>query len=158
MYIFQKAYKKVKEKDGTLTAVLLLPSPPNEYRRFKEVVKEVIMQLNEERESNPWRLKILSRDTSERSPESNYSDIYNADVIIAECSEKKPNIFYMLGLAHATGVPVCSCYRIAEKGDEIDIPFNVHGRQSLTYIVSDIQSQYLLNQHLKEWIIKNEKN
>ena len=159
MYIFQKTYTNITQpKEDALTAVLLLPSSPqNEMVRFAQIVESAFQQLNASKTSNPWELQVLSLTTSERSPCFNYSAIYNADIIIAECTYKKPNIFYMLGLAHATGVPVCSCYKTVD-GQTVDIPFNVHGRQSLSYSLKTISLQQELKNRLQEWVVKNEQN
>ena len=158
MYIFQKTYSKIESEGNERTLVMLLPSSHQlEMNRFVQIVNDVINQLNRNRSGSPWSLVTLSRNTSERSPAHNYSAIYTADMIIAECSDKKPNVFYMLGLAHSIGVPVCSCYREIQ-GQNIDIPFNVHGRQSLTYSLATVSHQRELKKQLKDWITKYENS
>lgn len=158
MYIFQKTYQDLSIKEKDLSVVLLLPSSAQqEMVRFSQIVENAIREINKTRTRNLWSLRILSHNTNDRSPANNFSEIYNAKVIIAECSEKKPNVFYMLGLAHAVGTPVCSCYRLA-RDHNIDIPFNVHGRQSLTYSLVTTKYQQELKNQLIEWILKNEEN
>ena len=159
MYILQKVYNEITPSEDAYTAVLILPStPPNEMTRFAQLVQSVFKALNEEsRDNKSWVLKVLNQNEQDRSPESNYSCIYNADIVIAECSEKKPNVFYMIGIAHAVGRPVCSCYKIVAD-QKADIPFNVYGRQSMMYSLSTIGHQKDFKKHLTEWIKQYEKN
>ena len=158
MYIFQKTYRDLNVNEKELSVVLLLPSSTQpEMVRFSQIVDGAIREINKNRRNNLWSLRILSHNTSDRSPSDNFSALYNARLIIAECSEKKPNIFYMLGLAHAVGTPVCSCYRSIQ-GSSIDIPFNVHGRQSLTYSLVKTRYQQELKDQLIDWILKYEEN
>lgn len=160
MYIFQKTYTNIKMKSNELSIVLLMPSEPQQLmNRFAELVKSAIEELNNDETPAVWSLNILSKIPADRSPNNNYSAIYNADLLIAECTEKKPNVFYMLGIAHATGIPVCSCYRKRNKDDRtVDIPFNVHGRQSLAYSLADGEKQDFFKKELVKWIREHEKN
>lgn len=156
MYFLQKIYKeKIDIKsDEKHTVVVILPSTPkNKMIRFEELIKEVIAKINCDLENGVWEYKVLSWKLINRSPIDNYKYIYNSDVVIAECTEKKPNVFYMIGLAHALGRPVCLCYRTNNE-QPIDIPFNVYGRQSLTYSLSTIGFQKELQLKLKRWLIQ----
>jgi hypothetical protein len=57
--------------------------------------------------------------------------IYEADIILCEMSERNPNVFYELGLAHAIGKPAIL---IARKED--DIPFDLRHIRTVIYDVS----------------------
>ena len=157
MYVLQKKQKTVfVPKSTRLVVAVITPSTPhNEIVRFTQIVREVIELINRDFAEPKWDITVLSQVSGERSPSLNYSSIYNADIIIAECSEKKPNVFYMIGLAHAFGRPVCSCYKV-KPGQNADIPFNVHGRQSLTYSLTTTGLQKEFKNNLKEWIKKYE--
>ena len=159
MYLLQKNYETivVPQKSHLVVVAILPSSPDKDINRFKQLIQEVIRNINQKSKEPKWELKILSQDTEDRSPSQNYSTIYGADIVIAECSEKKANVFYMVGLAHAFGRPVCSCYR-EKLGQRVDIPFNVHGRQSLTYSISTVSKQKAFQNKLKEWIKKYEQD
>ena len=152
LYILPKCYSlESKSETSCKTMVLLIPScPKKEINRFKQLIIETINN-----KKNIWNLIILNSSLKDRSPQTNYSLIYSSDVVIAECTEKKPNIFYLIGLAHAFGKPVCSCYRV-RNGQNADIPFNVHGRQSLNYSLSTVKQQKIFQNDLKEWIKRYE--
>ena len=132
-----------------LIAVILPSTPKKGMVRFKEIINETV--------NDSWKVQFLSYIDNERSPSKNTNTIYNANIVIAECTQKKPNVFYMIGLAHAFGHPVCSCYRV-EQGGNADIPFNVHGRQSLTYSLTTIKEQEEFKNNLKNWIKNYEQN
>lgn len=155
MYILQKNNKTIMNpKNAKLLAVIIVPSTLHS-KRFIQIVKNVIECSNRDSPEPKWDIRVLNQNLEDRSPSLNYITIYNADIIIAECSDKKPNVFYMIGLAHAFGRPVCSCYKIIP-GKNVDIPFNVHGRQSLTYSLSTMEHQKKFMNNIKEWIKKYE--
>ena len=162
MYIIQKTYKQCdkfenKEKNS-LKVALVLPStePPLIITHFRRMVQECIDKINDEIRSGEPELEvmILNHNTKERSPIYNYNAIYRSDVVITECTEHKPNIFYLLGIAHAIGKPVCCCYNRATGTDKIadDIPFNVHGRQSLVYDTEFTDKQDKFKKDIIDWL------
>lgn len=57
-----------------------------------------------------------------------WSHIYNADIIICDCTEKNPNVFYELGLAHALGKKVICITQSAD-----DIPFDIKQIRYIKY-------------------------
>ncbi len=57
-----------------------------------------------------------------------HEQILDADVIVCELSNKNPNVFYELGLAHAIGKPVVL---VSHEPDEI--PFDVSHIRAVTY-------------------------
>ncbi len=59
--------------------------------------------------------------------------IYEADIILCEMSERNPNVFYELGLAHAIGKPAIL---VARKED--DIPFDLRHIRTVIYDVSSL--------------------
>jgi hypothetical protein len=54
--------------------------------------------------------------------------IQKAAVIIADATDKSPNVFYELGIAHTVG---CPCILLTQK--ESDVPFDVTGMRLLMY-------------------------
>ncbi len=151
MYVIQKTYnKKNIELSNNRNIVVVVPSASSlEIKKFNELVREAVNEYNNDNEK--YELIFLNNSDTERSAEKNFEKIYNATIVIAECTEKKPNVFYLLGIAHSIGKPVCSCYKI--KNDSVlDIPFNVHGRQSVTYTLKTMSLQKEFKEKLKEWI------
>jgi hypothetical protein len=63
------------------------------------------------------------------------ADIWNAIVncgaLIADCTERNPNVFYELGLAHTIGKPVIL---ISQRNE--DVPFDVHYIRFIAYVAS----------------------
>ena len=57
-----------------------------------------------------------------------WSHINNADIIICDCTQKNPNVFYELGLAHALGKKVIC---ITQNAD--DIPFDIKQIRYIKY-------------------------
>lgn len=157
MYILQKTYnEETTAKGDDRIAVFILPSAPqSDMTRFEQIIKDMKKEINKESGRSKWTFKILNAKAGNRTPSDNYSLIYNANVVIADCSEKKPNVFYMIGLAHALGRPVCSCYLI-KSGKNLDIPFNVHGRQNLTYSLATVEKQKEFKDKLMEWVRQHE--
>ena len=156
MYIFQRTYKNCESiADGESNSrklVVILPSAPQaEMQRFVQIISQCIHKINAKATGAKWQVVALSSKDGARTPLHNYDAVYQADLVIAECTDKKPNVFYLVGLAHALGRSVCSCYRLVGSGD-VDIPFNVQGRQSMTYSLSTIPQQIELENRLIEWI------
>jgi nucleoside 2-deoxyribosyltransferase len=54
--------------------------------------------------------------------------INHAQVLIADCTDRNPNVFYELGVAHTLGKPVI---QIAQSKD--DIPFDVRHMRTIIY-------------------------
>ena len=158
MYIFQKNYgqNEIPEKEKLLAVVITPSTPKQMITRFQQIVKETFEKINNNSPDHKWELRFLNKDYGSRTANSNYSSIYYSNVIIAECTEQKPNIFYLIGLAHACGKPVCSCYMISG-GKKANIPFNVHGRQNLIYSINTVDKQHKFSDNLKDWIIHYEK-
>lgn len=157
MYIFQKNYQKLEnlqfsDKPRRIAVVIVPSEPRNNIAKFLQLVQKSINAVNEQRDaSNKLEMKILSRKHGQKNAWDNYIAIYEADFIIAECTDQKANVFYMLGLAHAAGRSVCACYR--EKKEETPkIPFNVQGRQSMTYNLKDMPHQEKFVGGLTKWI------
>jgi hypothetical protein len=57
-----------------------------------------------------------------------WSAIYQAKIIIADCTDKNPNVFYEIGLAHAIGKPV-----ILITQNENDVPFDLRHIRYILY-------------------------
>lgn len=158
MYIFQKNFcfdDIMKKQEPGRRLVVILPSQKEKkIGRLKQLIRECVKELNKETgDSEKWRILFLNHEDPSRTPDKNYALIYLADAVIAECTDNKENVFYLMGLAHACGRPVCACYEVDE-GKHVEIPFNVHGRQSLKYSLKAIEKQQKMKTHLKEWLAK----
>jgi hypothetical protein len=71
-----------------------------------------------------------------------YNEIESSDFIIADLSDKNPNVFYELGYAHAIGK---LCILITQSAE--NIPFDLKHKRQIVYGTSIV--------HLKEQLAKN---
>lgn len=78
-----------------------------------------------------------------------YNQITKADIVIADLSEKNPNVFYETGYAHALGKKV-----ILLTQNSNDIPFDLKHYPHIIYDGKIIKLQQELNKRVK-WFIKN---
>ncbi|MEW8505243.1 MAG: hypothetical protein AB2598_00940 [Candidatus Thiodiazotropha sp.] len=66
------------------------------------------------------------------STESVMQEVWNAicsaEILIADCTGRNPNVFYEIGLAHTMGKPV-----VLITQDETDIPFDLRHRRYIVY-------------------------
>lgn len=75
-----------------------------------------------------------------------YKNIRKSTIMIADLTDKNPNVFYELGYAHAIGKPVIL---IAQKLD--DVPFDLRHRSVITY---ESEDSYSGRTNLKEKLEK----
>jgi len=61
-----------------------------------------------------------------------WSGIHSAKVLVAELTNRNPNVFYELGLAHALQKPV-----VLVSSNEVDVPFDLKHTRVIYYDVSD---------------------
>ncbi len=80
--------------------------------------------------------------TTNQIIEDIFSQIRNADFLVADTTGKNPNVFYELGYAHALGKKV-----ILLAQDAKDLPFDVKG---LRHIIYRSESHATLKSHLKQ--------
>ena len=66
--------------------------------------------------------------TSGHIVEEIWTAILLAQIVVADCTGRNPNVFYEIGLAHAVGKPVIL---IAQNED--DVPFDLRHRRYLRY-------------------------
>lgn len=164
MYVMQRNYTDIDrlktagasaENKRTIVVIVSRSGAERKADRFKSIIEESVAAVNEETlKKTPWEVRFLDNTDPQRTPADNYMAIYEASLVIAECTGKKKNVFYMLGLAHAMGRPVCACY--ADEG--ADIPFNVHGRQSMSYSTRTTDLQRDFGRKIKEWVLSYERN
>jgi hypothetical protein len=57
-----------------------------------------------------------------------WAAIQNARIIVADCTQRNPNVFYEIGIAHVLAKPVVLVSQIDE-----DIPFDVHPIRRISY-------------------------
>lgn len=79
-----------------------------------------------------------------------YAQIDKADFIIADMSERNPNVFYEVGYAHALGKNVVMITNNAE-----DIPFDLKHFQHIVYNPEDID--YLRSELKKDRILSRQR-
>lgn len=61
-----------------------------------------------------------------------WAAIYNAGVIVADCTSRNPNVFYEIGISHTLGKPVV----LLAQRDE-DVPFDIHYIRYIQYDQSE---------------------
>lgn len=84
-----------------------------------------------------------------------YKEIENCDFVIADLSDKNPNVFYELGYAHAIG-KLC----ILTTKDAENIPFDLKHKRHIVYGDSIVHLQEQLSKNI-DWAkkeIENQKN
>jgi len=57
-----------------------------------------------------------------------WSAIVRAKIIIADCTDRNPNVFYEIGIAHSVGKPIILITQNAE-----DVPFDLRHRRYIPY-------------------------
>jgi hypothetical protein len=107
---------------------------------FDDLFKIGIKETAKEKGVNAYRLDEELFD--EGMLDKIYNEIENSDFIIADLSDKNPNVFYELGYAHAIGK---LCILITKSAD--NIPFDLKHKRHIVYGNSIV--------HLKEQLIKN---
>jgi hypothetical protein len=125
------------ETDPNLCFVLM-PFRPEFNRIYEEILKPVIQKAG---------LKSLRADEV-FSPTPIVEDVWiqiaKARFIIADVTDKNPNVFYELGLAHAIGTPVIIITQ--NKGD---VPFDIAYIRYLIYTDNEAGWQKLKNELTK---------
>lgn len=119
------------ETDPNLCFVLM-PFKPEFNRIYEDVLQPAIKEMG----LNPLRAdEIFSP-----SPivEEIWTHIARSRLIIADVTDKNPNVFYELGLAHAIGIPV-----IIVTQNKEDVPFDVAYIRYLIYTDNEVGWQKL---------------
>ncbi len=109
-------------KKYTYDLFVLMPFVPELRPIYDDHIKKVAGDLN---------LSIARADDffSQNSiMEEIWSAIAQASILIAECTNKNPNVFYEIGLAHAIGRPV-----ILITQNPNDVPFDLQYRRYIQY-------------------------
>jgi nucleoside 2-deoxyribosyltransferase len=70
------------------------------YRAIKSHIEQTFPEVRVERGDD----RVLTKPILEKIVDF----IRQADVVIADCSGRNPNVFYELGIAHALEKPACS--------------------------------------------------
>jgi hypothetical protein len=116
--------KTVKKTIGSCFVLMPFQEPFDIY--YKSIIKPAV---------NSAKLDSLRGDSLFR-PSPIMADIWqmikDAKVLVAELTEKNPNVFYELGLAHAIGKPVVL---ISETID--DVPFDLQSLRVILYDKND---------------------
>jgi len=107
---------------------------------FDDVFKIGIKETAKENDIDAYRLDEELFD--EGMLDKIYSEIESCDFIIADLSDKNPNVFYELGYAHAIGK---LCILITQSAE--NIPFDLKHKRHIVYGTSIV--------HLKEKLSKN---
>lgn len=81
-----------------------------------------------------------------------FNQINKADIVVADMTDRNPNVFYEVGYAHALGKKIIL---LTKKSD--DIPFDLKHQQHLVYEGSITKLKELLTKKIK-WAIESIKN
>jgi nucleoside 2-deoxyribosyltransferase len=109
-------------------------------KEFDDIFKIGIKETAKKSNINAYRLDEELFD--EGMLDKIYNEIENCDFIIADLSDKNPNVFYELGYAHAIGK---LCILITQSAE--NIPFDLKHKRHIVYGNSIV--------HLKEQLTKN---
>lgn len=112
---------------------VLMPFNPE----FDEVYEDVIKQVG-------IKLKLgVSRADELFGPRSIVTDIWSslvsAKVVVADCTQRNPNVFYEIGLAHAIGKPV-----VLLAQNDSDVPFDLRHIRYIKYSLTPRGAKALL--------------
>ncbi|MFC7443983.1 hypothetical protein C7H62_2676 [Mesoflavibacter sp. HG96] len=128
-----------------MKAFVIIPFNPNFDDIYQIGIKETAKSLNVE----AYRLDEELFD--EGMLDKIYSEIENCDFIIADLSDKNPNVFYELGYAHALGK---RCILTTQKAD--NIPFDLKHKRHIVYEDSIVKLKESLERNIK-WIVEELK-
>ncbi|MCL2801501.1 MAG: hypothetical protein FWD28_07085 [Treponema sp.] len=88
---------------------------------------------------NVWRADLITKD--DVIIQEIWNQINKSKFVIADCTNKNPNVFYELGIAHALGKPAFMCTQKSE-----DIPFDIKFIKYFTYGLQYKELQDLIKQ------------
>ncbi|MBE4186962.1 nucleoside 2-deoxyribosyltransferase [Vibrio parahaemolyticus] len=81
-----------------------------------------------------------------------FNQISKADIVVADMTDRNPNVFYEVGYAHALGKKIILLTKNSD-----DIPFDLKHQQHLVYEGSIVRLKELLTNKLN-WAIESSKN
>ena len=119
-----KKKKTIKKSTGTCFVLMPFEEPFNAY--YKTIIKPAVSAANLE----PMRGDSLF--TSTPIMGDVWQMIQDAKVLVAELTEKNPNVFYELGLGHAIGKPIVLISETME-----DVPFDLRPLRVILYDKDD---------------------
>lgn len=114
----------IKLTHDPLTAFMILPFTPHYDRFFENVIKPIT------------KLKdvVIKRCCDIMAPTSIYQDIITelkrSDIIIADITERNPNVFYEVGYAHALQKEIIL---LSERTQLAPIPFDIQSNRVVVY-------------------------
>ena len=117
--------------------------------KFDDVYKLGIKATCEE--LNTYCERVDEQIFKERILDRIYNQIAKADLVIADMSDRNPNVFYEVGYAHALGKDVILLTQNAE-----DIPFDLKHYSHIIYDGKIVKLKEELKKRLK-WFLKEEK-
>ena len=95
-------------------------------QRLYEVYTDVYKMVCEQNELRSWRVDEISRPGS--ISRDIVEGILDADVVIADLTGRNLNVFYELGIAHATGnKTIMTCQSLE------DVPFDIQSYRVIIY-------------------------
>lgn len=115
--IFGKAFERY-----AVDIFVLMPFRPELQPIYDDHIKSVARRL---------KMSIARADdffSTQSVIDEIWSGIVRSKIIIADCTDKNPNVFYEIGIAHAIGKPVILITQNAE-----DVPFDLRHRKYIPY-------------------------
>jgi hypothetical protein len=108
--------------DEALDVFVLMPLKADMRAVYEDHIKPICSSM---------KLTVRRADdffTAEAIVEDIWSAVASARLIVADCTDRNPNVFYEIGLAHTIGKPT-----ILLTQREEDIPFDLRHRRYITY-------------------------
>lgn len=117
--------------------------------KYKEIYDEVYKPICDNNTINCYRVDEISKPGS--ITKDIVDGIIDADLIIADLTDKNPNVFYELGIAHSTGSKTIMTCQKSEK-----LPFDISNYRVIFYEQSINGAKQLKNYwlHLIKLIIQ----
>ena len=116
---------EIVEPTSKCDIFVLMPFRPELDELYEDVIKKIETRLG---------MKVARADEL-FGPKSIVNDIWSSilmsKVVIADCTQRNPNVFYEIGLAHAIGKPVVL---IAQ--EDIDVPFDLSHLRYIKYTLT----------------------
>jgi hypothetical protein len=137
-----------EKKKQTSTCFVIAPIGEDESetrKRSDKMLKYVIAPVAEEQGYEPVRADQISEPGLITSQVIQH--VADDDLVIADLSERNPNVFYELALRHALKKPLV---QLMAKGERI--PFDVAGMRTIEIDINDLDSVESAKQSLSEQI------
>lgn len=138
LYLIKKNNLSIESKGAVANIFVLMPFKENFFATYEAVIKPIAQELgcNIKQANEMHKADVIV--------ESIFSEIAQADFLIADATGRNPNVFYEIGYAHALGKKVIIIVQ-----DSKDIPFDI---SMIRYIEYSPNARNLLAENIRKFI------